>query len=1003
MRVLKAINPSIYLSFSLFIIPVYFFYHSVIDNSYQKSANNETFFSPVSDEYENLWVDSVLKEMTLDEKIGQLFMVAAYPQNGNPDKERMTTLIKDYKIGGIIFFKCGPVAQANLTNYYQSISKTPVMIAGDYEWGLSMRMDSTVVYPRQMTLGAISNNKLIYDFGKEVARQCNLLRININFAPVIDINNNPANPVINTRSFGDDRENVGNKGIAYMLGLQDSKVMASAKHFPGHGDTETDSHKDLPVINHSKERLDSLEIYPFKKLINKGIGSVMIAHLNIPALDNGKNVPSSLSKPIVTGLLKEELNFKGLIFTDALGMQGVTKFYKPGETEVLAIMAGVDVLLMPKDVPIALTEIKNAIKQKKISEKDINDRCKKILKAKKWFGLNNYKPIDTNNLFAQLNSKEAKNLNNSLIEASLVLAVNNEKTIPLETSDSITVASVNIASKNYEDFDNTIKLYRKTDFYFIDKNSAETTFNNNFKTLKKYNIVIINLFETSSNFPYSISNETINFIEKLSSETKVVLTIFGIPYSLSRIKNPQKLFAVIHAGSNYSIYRTLVAQSIFGGVKLTGKLSVTAGNYFKTQTGFQTNKLRLKYSNPSEFDIDTIKLAKIDSVIQDAIFNGATPGATIMAIKNGTVFYYKSFGYHTYENKIKTQNDDIYDLASLTKILATTASVMKLYEEKKIGLNEKISKYIPDLNTTNKKDIIIKDILAHQAGLAAWLPFYLKTFSDKENNILDPNIISNTKKEKFNTKVAENMYILDTYIDTIYQRIYKSDIKDTNKYRYSDIGFILMYRVIENITGQKLKDFANENFYSPLGAYTLGYNPLTKFQKDKIMPSEDDIIFRKQTIQGYVHDYCAALTNGANGHAGLFSNANDVAKMMQMFMFKGNYGGKKYLDEKTLNLFTECAFCENDNRRALGFDRILKTGEGIPSKYASESSYGHSGFTGTFVWNDPENQLTYIFLSNRTYPSAENNKLLNMNVRTKIHDILYESFNDFNKTTYIYN
>ncbi len=989
----KTLNPAIYFGLILFIVPIYFFFIQKIDNSNQSTSNNNAFITPPYTEYETQWVDSVFAKMTLDEKIGQLFMVAAYPKNGQADKDRMTNLINKYKVGGIIFFKSGPVRQANLTNYYQSISKTPLMIAGDYEWGLSMRMDSTIRFPRQMTLGAIKNNKLVYDFGEEVARQCKRMAININFAPVIDVNNNPANPVINSRSFGEDKINVANKGIAYMFGLQDNKIMATAKHFPGHGDTNVDSHKDLPIINHSRKRLDTLEMYPFKRLINSGLSAVMIAHLSIPSLEKNIKTPSSLSRPIVTDILKNELKFKGLVFTDALGMHGVTKYHKPGETEVLALIAGADVLLMPKDVPIAIAEIKKAIKNKKISISEINKKCKKILKSKRWFNLQNYTPINTKNLYTDLNSDYAKNLNRKLIEASTTIVKNENNILPLVINSNIKTASIAIGNGNISSFQQTLKLYEDVKNFAISNTSDAATFNKKIEILKKYDRVIISIHKISfTKKNYGISPTTVNFISKLAEETEVIVTVFGTPYALSVLKNTNKYKAVVLAYSDKNIYRKFAAEAIYGGINVDGKLPVSTGNFIIPKKEINIKKIRLQYSNILELNINPIKIAQIDSTIKNAIKIGATPGATILAIKEGKVFYHKSFGYHTYQKKTKTKNSDLYDLASLTKILATTSSIMILYDQKKIDVNQKLSKYYAELDSTNKKDIVISEVLAHQAGLASWIPFYLKTYEDRSTNTLSKEIYSNKRKKKFNTEVAKGLYILDSYKDSIYARIFKTKIKSPHKYKYSDLGFYLFYQMIEKITNTAFDEYTYNNLYAPLGAYTLGFNPLKKFKKENILPTENDTFFRKQLLQGYVHDYGAAMTGGVNGHAGLFSNANDVAKIMQMLLQKGTYGNKRYIKKTTVELFTTCAFCNNDNRRALGFDKVLRGQNGIPSHHASDKSFGHSGFTGTFVWADPESEFVYIFLSNRVYPNSENNKLLKLDIRTKIHSYFYESF-----------
>lgn len=976
------------LSFVL-VFPLFF-----IQSTHIQKIDNTEKISDHSNVVSN-WVDSLMNTMSLDQKIGQLFMAAAYPKQGPENTKHVVKLINDYHIGGLIFFKSGPVTQAKLTNFYQSKTTIPLMIAGDYEWGLSMRIDSTVDFSRQIMLGAVQNDLLIYEYASEIARQCKRIGIHINFAPVIDVNNNANNPVINYRSFGEIRENVTKKGIAYMVGLQDNHILATGKHFPGHGDTDVDSHKDLPVIKHSRERLDSIEIYPFKELINAGLGGIMIAHLHIPELDSEENIPSSLSKPIVTDLLQNELGFKGLIFTDALGMRGITKYYDPGETEIEAIKAGVDVLLMPEDIPTAFLKIKEAIANGEINQELIEKKCRKILTAKKWFGLDNYSPVNTNNIYNDLNTEDAKQLQKKLIESSLTLALNNDKIIPFTNLDTEKIASISIGNGYINNFQERLGFYDDVQNFTISKNSDNNEFMNKLSSLSKFEKVIVSLHNMSNRPPYyGVNSNTIQFIRQLSEKTKVVLVLFGNPYALNLLKEPEKLNAVLVSYNDWEISRDFSAQLLFGGISSQGKLPVTAGELFPSGSGDIIIQKRLKYGNAFELGIEIDSLEKIDSIVQDAINQQATPGAVVMGIRNKTVFYYKAFGHHTYSKSKSTEIFDIYDLASVTKIASTVPSLMKLLEQKKIDINKKLSVYLPILKGTNKEHIYIKDILAHQAKLKPWIPFYRDTYSDSEKNILSSDIYSKYKSETYSVKVADNLYMNKSYIDTIYQKIIDSELRSLKKYKYSDLGFILFHKMIEDIVNEDMEKFTRKHFYGKLGAQTLGYLPLESFPKSRIVPTENDNFFRKQLIRGYVHDYAAGMTENVNGHAGLFSNANDLAKMLQMYLDKGKYGGERYFKERTIKLFTSQYFLNNGNRRALGFDKPLRPEGGPSSQYASDESYGHSGFTGVLVWVDPKYDFVYIFLSNRIHPTSNNNKLLMMDVRTKVQDLFYKSFPD---------
>lgn len=973
---------------------IIFFASSFLDFSTTAQSPENEEIIPEFVKYKSPWIDSVFNSLSLDEKIGQLIMVAAYSNMSIEHQKTIENIIKKYKPGGIIFFQGGPIRQAQLTNIYQDLSKTPLLIAMDAEWGLSMRLDSTPAFPRQMMMGAIQNDKILFDFGQEVGRQCNRLGVHLNFAPVIDINNNPANPVINSRSFGEERINVSRKGFAYMFGMQDKKVIATAKHFPGHGDTESDSHKTLPVISHSYQRLDSIELFPFKYLIDNGLSAVMVAHLHIPSLDSTNMIASSLSHKVVTGLLKEKLQFKGLVFTDALGMKGVSDYNSPGGVALEAFIAGTDILLMPTNIGAAIDALKTALQNGQITEEQINERCYKVLQSKKWVGLDKYTPVKLDNLVEDLNASDAELVQRKIIESAITLVENKNDLIPFKHLDSLKIASVSIGSGYETTFQKTLSLYDDVRHYTINKSAGMDAFKALIGRLVKYDVVILG-YHRPNRAPssFGLSAESIWFAHELSKYTKVVLDVFASPYVLSKFKR-EKFSAIVMSYDDTQLSQDLSAQLIYGGIPAIGKLPVSAGNQYLARTGITDEKIRLKYAIPKELNIDELKLKKVDSIVLNAISERAMPGCQIVAIKNGVVFYNKSFGYHTYSHEQPVNNDDIYDLASLTKVTATLPTIMKLTEEGKLDINSKLSKYIDGLDTTNKKDIIVKQVLAHQARLQAWIPFYLKTFDSSASNryLLDSEVYSRHQDSVYQLRVAENIYMRSSYVDTIYKQIIESPLRKRTGYRYSDLGFYLFYKIITNQIHEYFPKYLEDSFYAPLGSTTLCYNPLERFPKERIIPTEQDKKFRKQLVQGYVHDYGAAMMGGVGGHAGLFSNANDLAKMMQMYLQHGEYGGRRYLGDKTLALFTQKAYARGNNRRGLGFDKPGPRKKSPVCRLASPTSFGHSGFTGTLAWVDPKEEFVFVFLSNRVYPDAENNKLLDLNVRTKIQEAFYEAF-----------
>ncbi len=982
-----------YLKISLFLILFLYFSLSSISGSSTNKGVGVSIEPPFLKKGD-VWVDSIMAALTPEQRIGQLFMIAAYSNKGKEHMDELSELIRKNNIGGLIFFQGGPVRQAIQTNYYQSIAPTPLLISIDAEWGLSMRLDSTMRFPKQMALGAIKDNSLIYDMGIEIARQCKRLGIHINFAPVVDINNNPLNPIINSRSFGEDKYNVAQKGIAYMKGLQDGGVLANAKHFPGHGDTDSDSHKTLPTIKHNIDVIDTLDLYPFKELIREGLGSMMVAHLYIPALDTIKNTASTLSKIIVTGLLKNKLGFKGLTFTDALNMKGVSSYFQPGLLDVKALLAGNDVLLFSENVPQAIEEITCAINEKEISMEEIDLRVRKILETKYWAGLNRYKPIELKNLYEDLNTSFGQFINRKLSENSLTLIKNNNNLLPLQRLDTLKIASLAVGGDSVNLFQQNLGYYAPMDYYQISKDATKEVIDTLLKKLNKYNLLIISLHNTSS-FSYKnygITEQESFILNSLPNKrAKVVLNILGIPYTLNRLVGAEEADALLISYEDLENPQITSAQMLFGAIGSMGRLPVTAATY-KLNEGIHTKGgLRLKYTFPEELSIPSANFAQIDTIVNNAIKNGALPGCQVLVAKDGKVIYSKSFGYHTYDKIRPVQNSDLYDIASVTKISSTLLGVMKLYDEHRIDMDKKVYRFLPEIKNTNKKDIILRDMLAHQAGLPPYIPFYLSTITPK--GFLSDKVYSPMQSDSFPTPVSNGIYIRKNYSDSLWAQIKNGLLNEPGKYVYSDIGYYFLKRMLERMTKDPLDKYVSKTFYAPLGLATHGYLPLTRFKMERIIPTAYDTKFRKRLVQGYVHDPGAAMMGGVAGHAGIFSNSNDLAIILQMLLNGGEYAGVHYFDKSTVDEFTKQQFPDVSNRRGMGFDKpepdITKISP--TAKSASLASFGHQGFTGTCVWADPEQNLIYVFLSNRVYPNEENNKLANTNVRTNIHQVIYNA------------
>lgn len=970
------------------------------------------------------WVDSVLSSLSIEERIAQMIMVAAYSNENRMNETEVAKLVKEEKIGGLVFFQGTPFRQAKLTNHYQSLASVPLLVAMDAEWGLAMRLDSTIRYPRQLTLGAIDDERLIFDMGAQIATQLKRLGVHINFAPVIDLNNNPDNPVINSRSFGGDIVTVTRKALFYMIGLENNGILAVAKHFPGHGDTDTDSHEELPFLYHTRSRLDSLELFPYRELIYNGLSGVMTAHLHIPSLDAREQVPSSLSEIIIDSLLRREMRFKGLVFTDALSMKGITSHYKPVEAAELAVLAGNDILLMPDDVPDVISHLAKLVKRGKIRQEDIDQRCRKILAAKYWAGLNKYQPVDLHCLHADLNKPEYVLLQRKLTESSITVLQNRDRLLPIRHLDTLSVASVVFSDQNDSVFQQTLGLYTTVRNYRIMGDGSDNI-DNLFNELKQHSLIIASIHsnDLNANRQYGIPDHYIKLVDSLASRQNVVLDLFANPYLLGRFKNLDQLKALIVSYENAAVAQELSAQAIFGATDTRGNLPVSAANWPALQSGLDIAGLaRLKFTIPLEAGMNADTLKKIDAVVNKAIEEQAIPGCQILVARKGKVIMNKTYGTQVYKGKRPVYPTDLYDLASVTKVAATTQALMRLVDEGCLDINQKLSAYLPYLEKTNKKDLVIQDILLHQSGLLPFIQFYFAALEPvfKNQTLIsatqtDANpikivngqylnrytrfknsIISDKFSAGFPYKVAENLYIMKSWPDTVYKGIADSKLSDKKEYVYSDLGFILFKQLVDSITRVPFDLYLDSVFYSRLGADRLCFNPLNRFSADEIAPTENDQLFRMQQVRGYVHDPRAAMLGGITGHAGLFGNALDLAKLLQMMLNGGEYGGERFLSPETIELFTKEYSGIPGSRRGLGFDKPEpdKTKPGSSCLSASPVSYGHTGFTGTIIWVDPARELIYIFLSNRVYPDAANNKLLETNIRTDVQQIIYNAIMD---------
>ncbi len=945
------------------------------------------------------WVDSVLKTLTTDQRISQCIWIAGYSNRDVSHEVEISETIKNFGVGGIVFFQGTPEKQAELTNYYQKISKVPLIISMDAEWGLGMRLQNVEKFPYQMTLGAIRDDSLIYRMGKAVAAQCKRMGVNVNLAPVADINNNPMNPVINYRSFGENRENVTSKALMYMKGMQDNGVLAVLKHFPGHGDTNTDSHLDLPLITHPRTRLDSLELFPFLNLINEGAGSVMTAHLNLPSLDSTSRLPSTLSPVIINGLLKTEMGFKGLVITDAMNMKGVTRYFSPGEAEAQAIIAGNDVVEFVTDVDAAIKAIRKSVAEKKLTPRDIDNKCRKVLALKYWAGLSRPHQIARENISKEISPPSTVALIRDLYSSALTVLNNKENILPVKNLSDRKIAAVAIDRKGNSVLLERLMDYCPVDTFYVDPDNEKES-DELIGKLNGYDLVIAGVFNTDQrpNMNFGIRPALTSFLNKLTGN-KTIITYFGNPYAIDRLDALQKADALILAYQENNFTEDLSAQLIFGGIGGQGALPVTINQTWPSGFGIETGgNLRISYGLPENAGMSSAFLIReIDSIANSGLNARAYPGCEVMVARKGKVVFQKTYGYQTYDGRISVNRDDLYDLASVTKVSSTLAGLMLLDSEGKFSTEKRLGDYLPYFRRSNKGDLLMTDLLTHQAGMTAWIAFWKETV--KRDSVFKRNVFRHEYSQKYPLKVADNLYINKNYRKKIFSEIRKSPLGE-KKYVYSDLTFIISTGIIERLTGEKWYDFVTDSIYHKLGAFDIGFNPYRKYSLSRIVPTEYDSLFRRQLLHGTVHDEGAAMLGGISGHAGLFATANDLMKLMELYRRFGEYGGEQLINRNVFERYTKVQFPENNNRRGLGFDKPLINNaelsqkDSYPTRSATPQSFGHSGYTGTFVWIDPVYEISYVFFSNRVYPTRNNNLLSDMNIRTNILQAVYDSITD---------
>ena len=953
------------------------------------------------------WVESKLMKMSLKEKIGQLFIHTVEPVATPQNKKNISDAVKEYKVGGLLFSGGEWINQVNLTNYAQGMAEVPLLMTFDGEWGLAMRLKNTVSYPKNRVLGGIQDNQLIYEYGKEVARQCRLIGVHVNFAPVADVDNNPQNPVINTRSFGSHPANVAEKVVAYARGLEDGGVLSVSKHFPGHGDTNVDSHKALPVLNFSRERLDSIELRPFRQAIAAGLGGVMVGHLEVPAI---AKETASLSADMIN-LLRDELGFKGLVFTDALEMKGVSN---NKDVCARALMAGNDMLLAPRNLKRELDGVLRAVKDGRISEEQIAEKCRKVLTYKYLLGLHEEQKIQLSGLEKRLQASAGKDLKARLEKAAVTVVSNDGGVLPMDMKLQGTLL-LNIG-KASEGQAFSARLQRRLSHKLVQAPANNTT-------------ELVEQLSAAERIIVAIHTEKYEaYRPMLLQLSKKLPVVYVYLTPMKRIYNKgsywKEAAAVVLGHSSSEEVQEFVADALVGKEICIGRLAVDVKDFRKAGEGVDLSAWKEnKVYRPEDYGMSSEVLGKIDEIVKEGMAKEAFPGCQLVIWKDGVPVYDKCFGTFTYHKKRLVQADNLYDIASLTKITGTLLAVMKLYDEGKFGLTDRIADYVPVLKGTPKERITIEELLHHQSGLPSFWPFYQeaiddssyqtsfyknrrdalhKTQVDRRLWVVDDfkykdEWIAGSLSEEFPYEIVEGMYVGAAFKNRMLEMLASDEIplKD-RRYRYSCLNFMLLKEMVEKISGMPMDVYLEKEFYQPMGMTHTLYRPLRKFGKEQIVPTvEKDYLRKGKTLQGEVHDEIASFMGGVSGNAGLFSTARDVAKVCQLFVDKGMYGGRRYISHNTCDFFMN--HLSRISRRALGFDKPdMKNPEKSPcAEEVPAEVVGHTGFTGTCAWADPKNRLVFVFLSNRIYPRVFDHKgLMSLNIRPRIQQVMYQALQE---------
>lgn len=919
------------------------------------------------------WVDSVYQSLTLEQRIGQLFIMAAYSSGNAQHHDVIENHIRKYNIGGVIFFDGNPSNQIRLTNKFQKSADVPLLIGLDSRTGLSKYLDSTISMPDYLTMGAVQDDQVIKDLAHDLAKQLNLLGVNFTVGP----SGLMPDAISKDAGFSSNPTIIATKSRIFIDAFKEHQILGFSEYFPGYYH-DNNSDKILEV-KRSKKDLTSNELMPIKSLVSDNVSGIIVSHV-ITDLD--KKAPASLSANSIK-TLKEDLAFKGLVISDALSDKMLLDKYKPGKLEALAFKAGNDMLLMSTNISSSIKQIRKQISRGDIPLPQLEMSVKKILANKYDVGLSSVESIDPENINIKLNTPESKLIVNKVFRAAPTV-IQQKDILPIKSLDEKSFATISFGDQPL--FDDYLDKYNYFIHYSlpVDKNRLEDN-------LSAYDYVVIGLFDQ---FQLVQASELIN---KIKNKTNVIVCSFINPFLLKSIEDAGAI--IVNYNNNPETIK-LAPQILFGAEEARGRLPIDISTKLALGEGTNTEKTqRLSFGLPEEVGMDSRILDKIVDIAKEAIADQATPGCQILVARHGKIIFNQSLGHYTYDSLDPINDQTIYDIASITKVAATTQALMFLEERGIIDMDKKISYYLHDLKGSNKENMIIRDILTHQAGLWPYLPFWKQTIEDTLNYTA---YYQESPSEFYKFQISDALYSSTLVRDSVWNWVIKSKVREKlprkpYDYKYSDMGYYMLMRLVENMVNQPIDEFLQQNFYDPMGLSTMSYLPLCKYPLNQIAPTELDNYFRRTLVNGLVHDQGAAMMGGVAGHAGLFSNALDLAKLMQMNMQDGKYGDTKYFMPGTVKRFASQQY--ESNRRGMGWDKpVVGQWNSPTSVYASSKTFGHTGFTGTAAWADPEFDLVYVFLSNRIYPDAENRKLIKNNIRTRIQDLIYQSMWSYSAT-----